>query len=380
MRPDLSNRIVFLLACCGAAVALITGFFHMFGASLPCGEVAQGQVSGCDQIAGDTWAWVQGVPTAFFGASLYLLAILLTMVREARGVSNTREVGGWLWGLLFAGTVVSVVMLAHATFEIRAMCSWCWASGVIMFLGLVTQTLGLSKKEFGAGKSIPIIGMAIVGGVIVLGGAGWGFITSKEGARLALNIQEVVPNNEIELIRETSASLGPKDAPITIVAFSDLHCPSCARNHEFVKQTIENRLSGQARLIYRHFPLIATHPNSGTAAILAEWAKSKGKFFEFVDLMMKNQDQADHDSMLNLITLLEMDANEAKRVIDDIDFRKPFSEAVHQDRLDAYKLGVNMTPTWYVRYPNGSFLSSTGDGIKELLSDAELRSRGFVRR
>lgn len=375
MRPDIVNRIVFVLACAGGAIALIIGMFHLFEASIPCGDVAAGAVSGCDQVAKSPWAKVAGLPTAFIGAALYVLVAVLAMVRESKGVSSTARLGGAVWALLGAGTVASIFLLVHASLEVQAVCVWCWASGVIMLLAFVAQTAGQISRRESRATRLPMAAMGVFA-VLSMGGAGaWGYIAAKESATVGMQVLDVKPSEDVQLVRPDSPSIGPEDAPIVIVAFSDMHCPSCGRNHMYVKQQMEGRLKGKIRLVFRHFPLLGTHPNSGTAAIFAEYAKSKDKFWEFADAMMQNQDLSSPEDMTALLAAIGLDSGEAMALLTSEELRQPFAESVHRDRLDGYKLEVSVTPTWYVRYPDGSILSSTGDGIETLLSDREIQRR-----
>ena len=57
---------------------------------------------------------------------------------------------------------------------------------------------------------------------------------------------------------------GPKDAPVTIVEFGDLQCPSC----KAVQPTVDKLLKDEpnVRLIFQNFPLETIHPWAGKAA------------------------------------------------------------------------------------------------------------------
>lgn len=375
MRSEIVNRIVFVLVCAGAGVSLITGIFHAMGASLPCGPVPEGGVSGCDRIARSAWATIFGVPTAFYGTGLYVLVGFLAAMRERGGMSATRRLGSVMWFLLLASSIVSVVLLAYATFEIEAVCQWCWASGILMFLGLVSQTVGLAKPGAEGGRRWPVLAYGLFGVVVLGGSLAWGYQVAKAGVAASVSVLTEAP--DVELAPADSPSIGPIDAPVTIIAFSDLHCPSCSKNHFELKSLMASRLEDQVRLVYRHYPLLHTHPDSGLAAVLSEWARDQGKFWEFADLMMGNQDHSQAEQMIELLSRLELDVSGATALIQDPSARRPYVERVNKDRQDAYKLGVTMTPTWFVKYPDGSILKAAGDGIHILLAEGELAKRGY---
>jgi len=61
---------------------------------------------------------------------------------------------------------------------------------------------------------------------------------------------------------------GNKEAPISIVEFSDFQCPFCARLHPVLEQVIER--NEDVKWIYRHLPLSSIHPEAAPSAIASE--------------------------------------------------------------------------------------------------------------
>src|SRR5229473_7218410 len=60
-------------------------------------------------------------------------------------------------------------------------------------------------------------------------------------------------------------SLGPANAPIVIVEFSDYQCPYCTQWHDNTYQPLMAAYPGKIRLVYRNFPL-PFHQNAFMAA------------------------------------------------------------------------------------------------------------------
>jgi hypothetical protein len=86
--------------------------------------------------------------------------------------------------------------------------------------------------------------------------------------------------DEKSLVRETSHSIGPSDAKVTIVEFGDYQCPACAQADPTMERIIdEYAKTGKIRFVFRHFPL-SIHANAMPAAEAAEAAGSQGKYFE----------------------------------------------------------------------------------------------------
>jgi len=94
-------------------------------------------------------------------------------------------------------------------------------------------------------------------------------------------------------LEDDDAYLGKKDAPLTIVEFSDYQCPFC---RSFWSQTLPQIKSeyidtGKVKFVYRDFPL-SFHPGSQPAAEATECAKEQGgngMYFEFHDIIFSEQ-------------------------------------------------------------------------------------------
>src|SRR3989344_2653377 len=75
--------------------------------------------------------------------------------------------------------------------------------------------------------------------------------------------------------------LGNKNAPLTIVEFSDFQCPFCKRARDDAVAQIEEQYikTGKAKLVYRDFPISSIHPMAQKAAEASECADDQGKFW-----------------------------------------------------------------------------------------------------
>src|SRR5690606_16614226 len=79
-------------------------------------------------------------------------------------------------------------------------------------------------------------------------------------------------------IPEDAPTKGPKDAKVTIVAFSDFECPFCARANPTLQQILDT-YKDDVRIVFRHLPL-SFHRNAKPAAEAAMAAHEQGKFWE----------------------------------------------------------------------------------------------------
>jgi protein-disulfide isomerase len=82
---------------------------------------------------------------------------------------------------------------------------------------------------------------------------------------------------------------GNETAPVTMVVFADFQCPHCAAEAPKLRKAVQ-QYRGQAKLVYRHFPLGA-HPHAYLASQATEAAfqQSPEKFWEMHDEIFGNQ-------------------------------------------------------------------------------------------
>ena len=147
--------------------------------------------------------------------------------------------------------------------------------------------------------------------------------------------------------------LGSKNAPLTIVEFTDYQCPFCQRFHvtsfnELKKAYID---TGKVRFFSKDMPL-DFHPNAMRAAMAARCAGEQGKFWELRDTMGANPDALDIDHILGFAANLKLDTAALRMCIDG----GKYKERVQTDVLEAMKIGANGTPTFIVG-------KSVGDGV-----------------
>ncbi len=131
--------------------------------------------------------------------------------------------------------------------------------------------------------------LAFAAGVLV-GYIAWGYNTPTVVAPAQVIAQTAPPPEPriYEIKTEGYPSLGPADAPIEIVEFSDYQCPYCYRWHVQVFKPLLAAYPGKIRFVYRNFPL-SFHQNAFASAEAALCARDQDKYWEFHDLLFENQ-------------------------------------------------------------------------------------------
>ncbi len=90
-----------------------------------------------------------------------------------------------------------------------------------------------------------------------------------------------------EMLFEDDRILGAADASVTIIEYSSLTCPHCAKFHaETLPQVKEDWIAtGKARIVYRHFPFDALGLRAASVANCIEG----DRHFSFLDTLFRGQ-------------------------------------------------------------------------------------------
>ncbi len=135
---------------------------------------------------------------------------------------------------------------------------------------------------------------------------------------------------------------GAKDAPLTLVEFSDFQCPYCAyARNAFVKPLLDN-YPGKMRLVYKHFPLTQIHQFSFDASKAAWAAQQQGKFFEYHDLLFDRQKDLGEVAFVKIAKDLKLDLVKFNK-----DRTSPQAEAsIKANMAQGSALNLKGTPTF----------------------------------
>lgn len=135
-----------------------------------------------------------------------------------------------------------------------------------------------------------------------------------------------------------SPSKGPKDAPVTLIAWSDFQCPACKYALPYLEEAVA-KFEGRVRLVHKFFPL-KFHTRSEPAAKAAFAAKVQGRYWEMEKLLFDNQEALGDADLDRYAKALQLDL---KRFHDDMS-SEAASKAIERDREEANKAGINGTP------------------------------------
>jgi protein-disulfide isomerase len=158
---------------------------------------------------------------------------------------------------------------------------------------------------------------------------------------------------------------GPKDAPITMIVFSDYECPFCRRAESTVEQVLKT-YEGKIRYVFRDYPL-PFHQKARPAAVAANCAIPQGKFWEYNQKLFVTD--LGPESYKKMAGDLGMDQKKFDECI-----AKNDQASIEKDVADGGAVGVNGTPAFFI---NGRMLSGAQpfEAFKDVI-DQEIAQAG----
>lgn len=151
-----------------------------------------------------------------------------------------------------------------------------------------------------------------------------------------------------EVSADGAPSIGPADAPVTVVLYSDFQCPFCSKVLPTLER-VKQDYSSQVRLAFRQFPL-AMHAQAEKAAEASLCANEQGKFWPMHDAMFQDQQKLGVDDLKAKAVALELNAEQFNGCLD----AGKYADQVRAEMAAGEKAGVTGTPAMFV---NGRFVS-----------------------
>ena len=142
----------------------------------------------------------------------------------------------------------------------------------------------------------------------------------------------------------SSVIIGKKDAPVTIIEFSDFQCPFCARFYPAIKDVLA-AYPDQVRVIVKNFPL-PFHPNARPAAKLALAANEQGKYQGMMESLLANGSDVTEPKIKEYAKNLGLGYD--KLMADYKNKDAQWEKQIQDDMQLGSSVDVNGTPTFYL--------------------------------
>ncbi|MGI9414931.1 MAG: DsbA family protein [Hyphomicrobiales bacterium] len=191
----------------------------------------------------------------------------------------------------------------------------------------------LNRRKFAIGTA------ALTTGGLAFGKSG--FVLE---ARAALDNEELMKPGPLG-----DQSVGPEDAPVTIIEYASMTCPHCANFHINTYPQIKEKFidTGKVRLIFREFPF----DDLALAAFMLARCAGDKKYFPMIDVLFEKQavwTSRDNNAADELFKIARF-AGFTEESFNACLSNKEIAAGVHavKDRA-ALKFGVRSTPTFFI--------------------------------
>lgn len=418
------TRIAAALVLClaGGVLALVLLSKH-YGVPL-LGEAvlaACGEGGGCDVVAQSRYSSFMGLPLAawgvfFYGSVLALLAPALVS-RTDEGADPGVSLAFFLTALALT---LDLVLFGLQLVVIKAFCKFCIAtygvnlllvgalwpyrrfgvalnffftqasrralvSWIVTILSIATaaaagNTALADRKTLAQGNilGIPTVAAPAEGSAPEKGSVEEQLVEARAEAKkwkgtlddarrreiyLNQKAKDDFNNAEVATINlSLSPFLGPKNAPIAVVSYSDFMCPFCRDLAAGLKNYLPTA-GERVKSYYKHFPLDtacnpsigqSVHPGACELALGGICANESGRFWEYHDGVFANRwERATREDVLRIGAAAGLDRTNLGKCMDSAAAKGRLAREVEEGA----RIGVGSTPTILV---NGRKIPSTG--------------------
>jgi protein-disulfide isomerase len=167
-------------------------------------------------------------------------------------------------------------------------------------------------------------------------------------AKVVVNLKPP-PVLRVTVSVDGAPSKGSAKAPVTIVEFSDFHCPFCRRVIPTLTQ-LESKYRDKIKLVFRDFPIESLHPGATKAHEAARCANEQGKFWAYHDKLFAGPAKSSPETFKGFANEVGLDVPGFETCFDS----GKYQAAVKKDIEEGNRLGVTGTPAFFI---NGRILS-----------------------
>jgi protein-disulfide isomerase len=142
---------------------------------------------------------------------------------------------------------------------------------------------------------------------------------------------------------------GPATAPLTIVEFTDFHCPFCKRVLPTLGQ-LESQYGDKVKLVFRDYPIDNLHPGARKAHEAARCAHAQGKFWAYHDALFANAPKTRPEQLKAYAEEVGLDLPAFEKCLNS----GTYQATVQPDVEEGSRVGVTGTPVFFI---NGRLVS-----------------------
>lgn len=175
-------------------------------------------------------------------------------------------------------------------------------------------------------------------------------LLEKQQTQLALSLKPATDARSVPVpvqmnVQADWRSIGPSDAPITVIEFTDYECPFCRQFHlgtfaDLKKDYVD---AGKVRWVSRDLPL-DIHPHALKAAEAARCAGDQNKFWEMRDALLSADAPPDEKTISQTAESLSLNMETFLMCMDS----HKFAAGIRKEAAEAAELQIRDTPTFVI--------------------------------
>jgi protein-disulfide isomerase len=162
----------------------------------------------------------------------------------------------------------------------------------------------------------------------------------------------VDPRREAEntISLRNQPAVGPAEAPVTIVEFADLECPTCAEMQKFIETQLIPKYGDKIRIVFKEFPLVTIHDWALQAAIANEcgYQLNAASYFRYRSIIYESQGMINAANVRQLLLDFGERAGLSQLKLSVCMDSKASLPRVEADMQEGRKLGIMSTPTIFI--------------------------------
>jgi protein-disulfide isomerase len=170
----------------------------------------------------------------------------------------------------------------------------------------------------------------------------------RSQAKVVVNLK-APPIQRIEVSVQGAPFKGGEKAAVTIVEFSDFHCPFCRQVISTLVK-LESQYGEKIKLVFRDFPIENLHPGATKAHEAARCATEQGKFWPYHDKLFASAPSSSPDVFKGIAKEVGLDAVIFETCLGS----GKYQAAIKEDIAEGNRVGVGGTPAFFV---NGRLIS-----------------------
>lgn len=219
--------------------------------------------------------------------------------------------------------------------------------------------------------AIVIAGVIIAGTIYSSKGSSAKSPDKRSVADIISGGDSLKPKVDVQPITDADHTIGPKNAKVKLIIYTDPECPFCKMYHETITTLIQNhKAAGDLQVVYRMYPLESLHPKAPKESEAFECATEVGgadAFWKYADALFAitpSNNKLDPAKLYDLADKINLDKAKFKTCLDS----GKYASQISNDVIAGEKAGGHGTPYSVVQV-NGEFtplVDNNGNGFGAL--------------